>query len=229
MDNNNNIKRNQWSRAVRALFTQCSACGGPVECVGKKDEAQGYTTDNGLAFCKRCYYRRKDTPRIAARALHRKNFVGPRKKRPGRKPTGRLVEEGHVLGVRLKFTPHTKEQCVGNKLYTVGDIPMTPRQRDVYVYIRVFWRKYGYAPSYRDIASALNLSSTMNIYRVVVRLREMGLVYKERDMKRDLRPTGISLRRLVDGSQYKSWHIGQNDPKRAARIAVLAGELQAPE
>jgi Mn-dependent DtxR family transcriptional regulator len=86
----------------------------------------------------------------------------------------------------------------GGKLITVGvAVPMTPRQRDVYLYVRYYWEKWGYAPSYMDIASGLGLSSKGGVHKIVKRLMELGLLERERYRPRDIKPKGVSIHRLV--------------------------------
>jgi SOS-response transcriptional repressor LexA len=90
---------------------------------------------------------------------------------------------------------HTKW---GGHLITKGlPIPMTPRQKDVYLYVRYFWGKYGYGPSYLDIAYGLNLTSKNNIGRIVRRLTSLGIFEREKWSKRETKPAGVKLIRLL--------------------------------
>jgi SOS-response transcriptional repressor LexA len=74
---------------------------------------------------------------------------------------------------------------------------MTPRQRDVYLYVRLFWQRYGYGPSYLDIAYGLNLTNKNNIGRIVRRLTSLGVLEREKWSKRTTKPAGVQLRRLI--------------------------------
>jgi SOS-response transcriptional repressor LexA len=74
---------------------------------------------------------------------------------------------------------------------------MTPRQKDVYLYVRYFWGKYGYGPSYLDIAYGLNLTSKNNIGRIVRRLTSLGIFEREKWSKRETKPAGVKLIRLL--------------------------------
>lgn len=74
---------------------------------------------------------------------------------------------------------------------------MTPRQRDVYLYVRFFWKQYGYAPSCLDIAQGLGLKSRNNILRIVDRLASLGILDKERYKKRTMKPSGVRYDRLL--------------------------------
>jgi len=76
-------------------------------------------------------------------------------------------------------------------------VPMTPRQRDVYLYVRLFWERYGYGPSYLDIAYGLNLTSRGNIGRIVRRLTSLGVFERKKWSKRETKPFGVKLIRLI--------------------------------
>jgi hypothetical protein len=76
-------------------------------------------------------------------------------------------------------------------------ILVTPRQRDVYLFIRHWWRLYGYSPTHKEIANGLGLKNGNHVGQVVKRLMEMGVVTRERKKKRSVRPSGIALSRLV--------------------------------
>jgi SOS-response transcriptional repressor LexA len=85
----------------------------------------------------------------------------------------------------------------GGKLIVKGlPVPMTPRQRDVYLYIRFFWKKFGYSPSCLDIAEGLDLKSKNNILRIVNRLVSLGIIDKEKNKKRTMKPSGVRYDRL---------------------------------
>lgn len=76
-------------------------------------------------------------------------------------------------------------------------VPMTPRQRDVYLYIRLFWERYGYGPSFQDITYGLNLKSDRNIGRIVERLTSLKVLERKKWSKRTTKPFGVSLLRLI--------------------------------
>ncbi len=64
---------------------------------------------------------------------------------------------------------------------------MTPRQREVYVFVRQYWKMYGYAPSLQDIAMGLGLNSKGNVHRLVKVLLDKGALVREENKKRTLR------------------------------------------
>lgn len=51
---------------------------------------------------------------------------------------------------------------------------LTQREKDILEYIEIFYEDFGYAPSYRDIADGLYLSSTYSIQCHVQHLIDKG-------------------------------------------------------
>jgi len=93
----------------------------------------------------------------------------------------------------------TRAECAGRRYITKGlPVPMTPRQRDVYLYVRYFWEKYGYAPSYADITHGLGLKDRSGMVRIVKRLVDLGVLDHERHGKRTLKPASVQVLRLIE-------------------------------
>ena len=107
---------------------------------------------------------------------------------------GKIVRESvrGSLGFFIRrWRPTPKNKVVGhrsNATVLVGHMLMSPRQRDVYMYVKWFWLYYGYSPTYMDIAHALKLKSSQSPMKCVHRLRELGLLHKEYRKKHDVRP-----------------------------------------
>ena len=74
---------------------------------------------------------------------------------------------------------------------------MTPRQRDVYLYVRYFWQKYGYGPSYLDIADGLGLKTKSNIQRIARRLIADKVLVRDKGNHRTLKPANVRIDRLI--------------------------------
>ena len=64
---------------------------------------------------------------------------------------------------------------------------LTPRERDVYDYILEAIRRDGFAPSVRDICTALDMKSTSTVHHYIRRLEEKGYIQKESGKSRTLR------------------------------------------
>jgi len=56
---------------------------------------------------------------------------------------------------------------------------MTPRMRDTLYFIGNYWRDEGCAPTYREMAVALEVGSTSAVSRLVASLEERGFVKKQ--------------------------------------------------
>jgi len=78
-----------------------------------------------------------------------------------------------------------------------GKRSVTPRQRDVYLFIRHWWRLYGYSPTHKEIAHGLGLKNGNHVGEIVRRLKEIGVIDREYRKKRSVRPSGVALSRLV--------------------------------
>jgi repressor LexA len=75
-------------------------------------------------------------------------------------------------------------------------MPLTPKQKDVLNYIVEYTHEHEYAPSYREIASALRLASPSTVHVHVQALRQRGYL-QEGDAdrgNRDLVPTDRAVR-----------------------------------
>lgn len=53
---------------------------------------------------------------------------------------------------------------------------MTPQQSKVLIFIKDYWMKNNYAPSYQDIMEKLNYKSSMVVNRHVYALAERGYI-----------------------------------------------------
>ena len=67
---------------------------------------------------------------------------------------------------------------------------MNPREARVYAYIRKTIEEQGYAPSVRDVCTALGYRSTSTVHRYLERLERMGYIEKTDGKSRALRVGG---------------------------------------
>ena len=103
-----------------------------------------------------------------------------------------------MITYRFKAPTPRGETKWGGKLIVKGlSIPMTPGQRDVYLYVRFFWEKFGYAPSQTDIAHGLGLKSKSNIQRIVKRIVDNRVLSADKFKHRVVKPANVSLVRLL--------------------------------
>lgn len=108
--------------------------------------------------------------------------------------TPKRKQRHRVFGRELDYNPEmtwtradpTAAECEG--------MCVTPVQRDVYLLIDEFWKRFGCGPTYRELAQ-LRGTTLGNIRRIVGRLVLLGVVKKVPNMDRSVRPSYIAFRR----------------------------------
>ena len=73
---------------------------------------------------------------------------------------------------------------------------MSPAQREVFLVVDEWWKKYGFAPTLRDIAYVRGKMGLGNTKKIVDRLIELGALKKLDGKRRSLRPVYINFRSL---------------------------------
>ena len=82
----------------------------------------------------------------------------------------------------------TYEQCM--------EVEMSPAQREVFLIVDEWWKRYGYSPSVRDIAYQRGRSGLGNTLEIVDRLVAKGVLKKLRKSGRSIRPVYINFKNL---------------------------------
>jgi hypothetical protein len=75
---------------------------------------------------------------------------------------------------------------------------MSPAQKEVFMVIDEWWKKYGFSPTLRDIAyvrGKMGIGSTKNI---VDRLVQLGVIKKIDGVGRTIRPAYINFKHLKE-------------------------------
>lgn len=73
---------------------------------------------------------------------------------------------------------------------------MTPRQKEVFLVIDEWWKKFGYSPSIDEVMYVLGTKGRGNIHRIINRLVSLGALRKMDKKQRTVRPVGINFRRI---------------------------------
>ena len=73
---------------------------------------------------------------------------------------------------------------------------MTKVQREVFLIVDEWWKRYGYSPSVRDIAYQRGRSGLGNTLEIVDRLVAKGVLKKLRKSGRSIRPVYINFKNL---------------------------------
>jgi SOS-response transcriptional repressor LexA len=81
-----------------------------------------------------------------------------------------------------------RDECLG-KL-------MTPRQKEIFIVIDEWWKKFGFGPSIDDIMYMTGDKGRGNVHRIVKRLCELGACKRMPDRARSIRPIYIKFRNL---------------------------------
>jgi hypothetical protein len=82
----------------------------------------------------------------------------------------------------------TYEECMG--------VDMTPAQKEVFLVIDEWWRRYGFGPSIRDICRIRGKGGMGNTHEIVKRLVKLGVVKKVSRGQRSVRPVWINFKTL---------------------------------
>ena len=81
----------------------------------------------------------------------------------------------------------TFEECLGKE--------MSPAQREVFIVVDEWWKKYGCSPTLRQIAYVRGKTGVGNTKEIVDRLVKIG-VLKRLEGKRSIRPVYINFREV---------------------------------
>lgn len=73
---------------------------------------------------------------------------------------------------------------------------MTPKQKEVFVVIDEFWKKFGFGPSVDDIMHMTGDKGRGNVARVCRNLCELGICKRVPNRARSIRPSYLKLRNL---------------------------------
>lgn len=70
---------------------------------------------------------------------------------------------------------------------------MTPRQKQLYDFIRQHWDEHGYGPSYEVIALSMGMRSKSGVHRIVKAMVDGGLLERGFGKKRNVRVVELPL------------------------------------
>jgi SOS-response transcriptional repressor LexA len=71
---------------------------------------------------------------------------------------------------------------------------VTPKQNNVYKYIEMYWKEFGYGPAIDDIMYGLGYKGRGEIHKIIKRLCEMGACKMIPNRARSVRPTHMTFR-----------------------------------
>ena len=88
----------------------------------------------------------------------------------------------------MKRRERTFEECVG--------VCVTPAQKDVFLIVDEWWKRYGFGPSIRYICEIRGKGGMGNTHEIIKRLVRLGVLKKSSRGQRSVRPVYIQFRNL---------------------------------
>lgn len=88
----------------------------------------------------------------------------------------------------MRRRERTYEECM--------EVGMTPVQKEVFLVIDEWWRRYGFGPSIRDICRIRGKAGMGNTSEIIERLVKLGVVKRLKGSGRSVRPVYIQFRNL---------------------------------
>jgi len=76
------------------------------------------------------------------------------------------------------------------------EMEMSPAQKEVFLAIDEWWKKFGYSPTVREIAYVTGRTGLGNVQKIVKRLVKLGVIKKLEGAGRTIRPVYINFRNL---------------------------------
>lgn len=80
----------------------------------------------------------------------------------------------------------TREECM--------EKDMTPAQKEVFIVIDEWWKKFGFGPSIRDICNVRQKNGMGNTKEIIDRLVKLGVLKRLKGAGRSVRPVYLNFR-----------------------------------
>ena len=71
---------------------------------------------------------------------------------------------------------------------------MTPRQKDIFLVIDEWWKRFGFGPTVDDIMRIIGDKSRANVHRMIEKLCEIGVCKRTKRRARSIRPSYLRVR-----------------------------------
>ena len=82
----------------------------------------------------------------------------------------------------------TREECM--------EVGMTPAQKEVFIVVDEWWKKFGYGPSIRDICTVRKKNGMGNTKEIIDRLVRLGVLKRLKGAGRSVRPVYLNFRNI---------------------------------
>ena len=105
-----------------------------------------------------------------------------------------------MISTNMNFRVQINPKMTARKSDTTGnecmEVEMTPVQKEVFLMIDEWWKRYGFSPSLKDIAHQRGKMSMSNTSKIIKRLVNIGVIKKVDRQGRTIRPVYINFRNL---------------------------------
>jgi hypothetical protein len=92
--------------------------------------------------------------------------------------------------MKIRRGDYTRQECL--------EVDMSPAQKEVFLAIDEWWKRYGFSPTLRDIAYVRGKMGMGSTKRIVDRLVQLGVVKKIDGVGRTIRPAWVNYRSLKE-------------------------------
>jgi sulfur relay (sulfurtransferase) DsrC/TusE family protein len=102
------------------------------------------------------------------------------------------IENGELIVAKINMKLSKKDKSYDECM----ELEMTSAQREVFLIVDEWWKKFGFSPSLRDIAHQRGKMGLGNTSEIVDRLVKVGALKKMKNQGRTIRPVYINFRNL---------------------------------
>jgi hypothetical protein len=92
--------------------------------------------------------------------------------------------------MKIRRSDPTWQECM--------EVDMSPAQKEVFLVIDEWWKKYGFSPTLRDIAYVRGKMGMGSTKSIVDRLVKLGVVKKMDGVGRTIRPAWVNYKNLKE-------------------------------
>ena len=92
--------------------------------------------------------------------------------------------------MKIRRSDPTWQECM--------EADMSPAQKEVFLAIDEWWKRYGFSPTLRDIAYVRGKMGIGSTKRIVDRLVELGVIKKIDGVGRTIRPAWVNYKNLME-------------------------------
>ena len=85
---------------------------------------------------------------------------------------------------------------VSKSFEEVMELKMSPAQKEVFIVVDEWWKKFGYSPTIRDIAFVRGKMGLGCTHKIVERLVKLGALKKVKGQGRSIRPVYINFKHI---------------------------------